>query len=123
MILTVPWRRCSRQIKESKGATPVLNGRPESNSTVAKTFSTPAKRKVRPLPPEQQKFFDKVYAAAKKNEAKTGIPAEITTAQAILESNWGKNVPTDINTKQSSNNLFGIKANGKQKYVQAWTHE
>jgi len=55
-------------------------------------------RKVGPLPPEKQAFFDKVYAAAQEDEKKTGVPANITTAQAILESYWGKKMPTAIKT-------------------------
>ncbi|WP_187499751.1 type VI secretion system tip protein TssI/VgrG, partial [Pantoea agglomerans] len=80
-------------------------------------------RKVRPLPPEKQAFFDKVYAAAQEDEKKTGVPAKITTAQAILESNWGKKMPTDIKTDKVSNNIFGVKAHGSPNYVEDWTHE
>jgi len=74
-------------------------------------------RKVRPLPPEKQAFFDKVYAAAQEDEKKTGVPAKITTAQAILESNWGKKMPTDVNTDKVSNNIFGVKAHGSPNFV------
>ena len=35
-------------------------------------------------------FATALYARAKNDEAKTGIPAEIMTAQACLESGYGK---------------------------------
>lgn len=49
--------------------------------------------------------------------------AAITTAQAILETSYGKSVPVDIYNGSYSNNLFGIKAHGNQNFVSAYTHE
>ncbi|MBP2198266.1 type VI secretion system tip protein TssI/VgrG [Pantoea cypripedii] len=92
-------------------------------AVVAKSAGSKPAGKRRPLPHEKQVFFDKVNSAAKAIEKKTGIPAEIITAQAILESSWGTLVPIDEKTKKVSNNLFGIKAHGSPNYVETWTHE
>jgi len=71
----------------------------------------------------QVDFVNRVYQAALANQAKTGIPAAITTAQAITESTYGKNVPKDYLTGRSSNNYFGIKARPGEDFVTSGTHE
>ena len=68
-------------------------------------------------------FVNAVYYYAILDEEKTGVPAAITTAQAILESYYGRSVPTDINTKKYSYNLFGVKGKGIAGSVQVWTKE
>jgi flagellum-specific peptidoglycan hydrolase FlgJ len=68
-------------------------------------------------------FVAATYASAKASEAVTRIPAAITAAQAILESNYGKSIPTDVNTGKYSYNIFGVKAGPGQDYVTSWTHE
>lgn len=71
-------------------------------------------------------FVNAVYYNAILDEEKTGVPAAITTAQTILETGYGKHVPTDINTGQYSYNLFGIKASdapGPAGQVWDWTQE
>jgi hypothetical protein len=50
-------------------------------------------------------FIDAVGAAARISEKNTGVPASVTVAQAILESDWGRSRLT-----RQGNNLFGIKA-------------
>jgi hypothetical protein len=50
-------------------------------------------------------FIDAVGAAAQKSARVTGVPASVTVAQAILESDWGRSRLT-----RQGNNLFGIKA-------------
>lgn len=57
-------------------------------------------------------FVRQVFEEAKKEELTSKIPAAITTAQAILETGFGKSVPTDLYTKKYSYNLFGIKGIG-----------
>jgi len=52
-------------------------------------------------------FIDAVGAAAKRSQKTTGVPASVTVAQAILESDWGRSRLT-----RQGNNLFGIKALG-----------
>ena len=50
-------------------------------------------------------FIAKITPAAKATQARTGIPASFTVAQAALESNWGRSwLAVD------ACNLFGVKA-------------
>jgi N-acetylmuramoyl-L-alanine amidase CwlA len=61
---------------------------------------------------EQRKFIQTVGELAKADAKKSGVPASLTIAQAILESAWGTS-----ELCQNANALFGIKAdkrwNGK----------
>ncbi|HEY6530046.1 MAG TPA: glucosaminidase domain-containing protein [Cellvibrionaceae bacterium] len=68
-------------------------------------------------------FVSQVFASAKIEETKSKIPAAVTTAQAILETGFGKSVPTDLYTKQYSYNLFGVKGVGPAGFVSVYTHE
>jgi hypothetical protein len=52
-------------------------------------------------------FIDTIGAAAQRSRKTTGVPASVTVAQAILESDWGRSRLT-----RQGNNLFGIKALG-----------
>ena len=52
-------------------------------------------------------FIDTVGGAAQRSRKATGVPASVTVAQAILESDWGRSRLT-----RQGNNLFGIKALG-----------
>jgi flagellum-specific peptidoglycan hydrolase FlgJ len=70
-----------------------------------------------------KEFVDTVYADAKKDESTSKVPAAVTTAQACLETGYGKSVPTDIDTGTYSYNLFGIKGVGSAGSVTVWTHE
>jgi flagellum-specific peptidoglycan hydrolase FlgJ len=62
-------------------------------------------------PAEQKAFIKSASDGAERSEQKTGVPASVTIAQAILESGWGEHHMGD------ANNYFGIKAqedkNGK----------
>jgi len=71
----------------------------------------------------KEEFVKVVFEAAKIEEKQSGVPAAITTAQAILETYYGKSVSEDIDTHKYSYNLFGIKAHGNPNYVTVWTHE
>lgn len=71
----------------------------------------------------KNEFVRQVFEEAKKEELTSKIPAAITTAQAILETGFGKSVPTDLYTKQYSYNLFGIKGIGPAGSVSIYTHE
>lgn len=57
------------------------------------------------LSPEQKEFIEKVGLLAYDDMQRSGILASLTTAQAILESGWGKSGLT-----VKANALFGIKA-------------
>ena len=52
-------------------------------------------------------FISIVGAAAQRSRKTTGVPASVTVAQAILESDWGRS-----RLSRQGNNLFGIKAPG-----------
>ena len=52
-------------------------------------------------------FINTVGAAAQNSRRVTGVPASVTVAQAILESDWGRS-----RLARQGNNLFGIKALG-----------
>ncbi|WP_051925564.1 glucosaminidase domain-containing protein [Brevibacillus borstelensis] len=56
---------------------------------------------------KQQAFIDTLAPAAVEDWKAYGVPASLTIAQAILESNWGT---SELATRAS--NLFGIKGNG-----------
>jgi flagellum-specific peptidoglycan hydrolase FlgJ len=53
---------------------------------------------------EQAKFIEEAGQAARASQDATGVPASVTVAQAILESDWGRSAIGP------ANNYFGIKA-------------
>ena len=57
---------------------------------------------------QQKEFLLRIIPLAKADMKKTKILASLTIAQAILESGWGTSA-----LSRKSNNLFGIKGNGK----------
>jgi len=71
----------------------------------------------------RQWYISKVLIkAAYKAKKINKLPASIVAAQAILESGWLKSIPKDIDTEETSNNLFGIKAH-THPYVECMTTE
>ena len=58
-----------------------------------------------PLTPQQEQFLAQAIGPAQASQRETGVPASVTLAQAILESNWGTSA-----LSQKANNFFGIKA-------------
>lgn len=56
----------------------------------------------------REAFIEGVGAAARELHTSTGVPASVTVAQAILESDWGNSLLT-----RQANNYFGIKAMGR----------
>jgi flagellum-specific peptidoglycan hydrolase FlgJ len=74
--------------------------------------AAPAPAKVEdrlPNPPGaagwQRDFILSVAPGARESMRRSGVPASVTLAQAILESDWGRSKLT-----REANNLFGIKA-------------
>src|SRR5919199_2041298 len=68
----------------------------------------PAPGQIAPAPAatrQQQAFLEAASQAARDSQARTGVPASVSVAQAILESDWGR---SDLATE--ANNYFGIKA-------------
>jgi flagellum-specific peptidoglycan hydrolase FlgJ len=71
----------------------------------------------------RQWYISKVLITSAYRAKKiTGLPASIVSAQCILETNWLKSIPKDIDTEETSNNLFGIKAH-THPYVECMTTE
>lgn len=68
-------------------------------------------------------FVTAVYYYALIDELETKVPAAVTTAQAILESNYGRQTPVDLLTGKCSYNLFGVKGKGPAGSVTCWTRE
>ena len=71
----------------------------------------------------KQEFVNIVYELAMGEQNKHGYPASVTTAQAVLETGYGKRIPVDGKTGQYSFNLFGIKGSGPAGSVYCGTHE
>lgn len=63
-------------------------------------------------------FIAKIAPATVGDMKKTGVPASLTIAQAILESGWGGSGLT-----AQANNLFGIKGSGPAGSVKMPTTE
>jgi len=53
----------------------------------------------------EQAFIASIAPAAQQSQRDTGVPASVTLAQAILESDWGRSQLATL-----ANNFFGIKA-------------
>ncbi|MGE5707810.1 MAG: glycoside hydrolase family 73 protein [Bacteroidota bacterium] len=64
----------------------------------------------------KSEFFRVLRAAAEESERVYGVPAEVTLAQAALESGWGK-------SEMGGYNLFGMKGVGPAGYVLKSTKE
>ncbi len=56
----------------------------------------------------RESFIAAVAEAASQSRATSGVPASVTIAQAILESDWGTSLLSRV-----ANNYFGIKAMGE----------
>jgi flagellum-specific peptidoglycan hydrolase FlgJ len=87
---------------------------PTTRATPVSARATPAPAEPSradglPLPPGtapwQRDFIMSVALGARESQRTTGVPASVTLAQAILESDWGRSKLT-----REANNLFGIKA-------------
>lgn len=66
----------------------------------------------------RQQFIDKVAPLAINDMRKTGVPASLTIAQAILESGDGNST-----LAQQANNLFGMKGKGPAGSIRLPTKE
>jgi flagellum-specific peptidoglycan hydrolase FlgJ len=58
---------------------------------------------------QQARFILAAAEAARESQHNTGVPASVTIAQSILESNWGGS-----RLSVENNNYFGIKAKSQQ---------
>jgi flagellum-specific peptidoglycan hydrolase FlgJ len=66
----------------------------------------------------QQAFINQIAPGAMAAQQRYGVPASVTIAQAIDESNWGQS-----GLAAQDNNLFGIKGNGPAGAVTLPTQE
>lgn len=67
----------------------------------------------------QQQFIENFAPAAQQTQKETGVPASVTMAQAILESEWGKS-----KLATEGNNFFGIKASeNSDQFIEMSTSE
>jgi flagellum-specific peptidoglycan hydrolase FlgJ len=91
--------------------TPVPTAVPTTMPTPVPTAEAapPPQTESLPLPtgatPWQRDFIMTLAPGARESQRKTSVPASVTLAQAILESDWGRSKLT-----REANNLFGIKA-------------
>ncbi|HWO52954.1 MAG TPA: glucosaminidase domain-containing protein [Paenibacillus cookii] len=67
---------------------------------------------------KQEEFIAKIAPLAVADQAKTGVPASLTIAQAALESAWGAS-----SLAAQANNLFGIKGEGPAGSIRMPTSE
>jgi flagellar rod assembly protein/muramidase FlgJ len=70
------------------------------------------KDKYQPLSGSPSDFIEKVMPAVQKAAKKLGVDSSVLTAQAALETGWGKFILANEDGK-SSFNLFNIKAGGE----------
>ena len=92
-------------------AAPGPRGFPTAASHAAPPSGTGARQGHHRVPPRD------VIVAAQKSQQNWQVRASISIAQGILESGWGRSMPS------GSNNPFGIKATPGQPSVMATTRE
>ena len=79
---------------------------PPNDDQVAAVVSAPPVRKFPVLGnTPQEQFIESIGEAAVQSADRSGVPASVTIAQAILESYWGSS-----RLARDANNYFGIKA-------------
>jgi flagellum-specific peptidoglycan hydrolase FlgJ len=93
---------------------------PEPTATPAPAVPAAAQRAPRN---DQEAFIFKIAGGGQQSQRTTGVPASVTIAQAILESNWGRSY-----LAREANNLFGIKALTREGpagvvWIDAWEVE
>jgi LysM repeat protein len=101
-----------RSSADSAGAVIVRHPAPTAVPTAVATPPAPprpAREEGLPTPPGaapwQREFILALVPGARESQRTTSVPASVTLAQAILESDWGRSRLT-----REANNLFGIKA-------------
>ncbi|MFC5524789.1 flagellar assembly peptidoglycan hydrolase FlgJ [Rhodanobacter ginsengisoli] len=81
----------------------------ERLGTVVDAVSSASESVSRWVPGDPADFVRQLAPYAKKAAEKLGVSLRAVLAQAALETQWGKHMPTHADGS-SSNNLFGIKA-------------
>jgi flagellum-specific peptidoglycan hydrolase FlgJ len=106
--LAVPggYRPLPRKVVTLPDSAPNTVRGPVENDQVVATVQLPPKRKLPVLGgTPQERFIDSIAEAAVESADRTGVPASVTIAQAILETYWGSS-----RLAREGNNYFGIKA-------------
>jgi mannosyl-glycoprotein endo-beta-N-acetylglucosaminidase len=95
-----------------------LPSRPADSNARNAPATTPRQIETHTFTSESD-FINTVGAAAQRSYKSTGVPASVSVAQAILESDWGRSRLT-----RQGNNLFGIKGPGSAGTVSlaTWEH-
>lgn len=70
-----------------------------------------------------QDFIASVSGGAQQFQRTSNVFASVTLAQAALETGWGAFVPVDYQSGKKSYNLFGVKGDGTNGHVTAYTWE
>ena len=78
-------------------------------SSVANAAKSVGAEVVKWLPHDAQEFVKELAPYAQKAAEKLGVSVRAVLAQAALETQWGKHMPSHSNG-DTSNNLFGMKA-------------
>jgi flagellum-specific peptidoglycan hydrolase FlgJ len=81
---------------------------PQPDGQQAAAISAPVRRLPQLGNTPQERFIASIAEAAVASHERTGIPASVTIAQAILETYWGAS-----RLAREANNYFGIKAQTK----------
>lgn len=102
----------ARQLTESRQITE--DESPDLQNVVAET---PLKTESSPSPTQSswnspETFIEAIYPHASRAASRLGVSPEAIIAQAVLETGWGQHVMSGAD-KQSSYNLFGIKADSR----------
>lgn len=97
----------------STGATPAAAGSGDSwqqrLSSVASAVKNTGEKVLKLLPKDAEDFVRQLAPYAQEAAQKLGVSVRAVLAQAALETQWGKHLPTHSNGN-TSNNLFGMKA-------------
>lgn len=78
-------------------------------SSVANAAKSAGAEVVKWLPQDAQEFVKQLAPYAQQAAEKLGVSVRAVLAQAALETQWGKHMPSHSNG-DTSNNLFGMKA-------------
>lgn len=105
---TQPEANSAPPAQDNSTASAAQQPAPANNAPAGADLSTRSDRPATAATPasEQERFIAGVADAAKASQQQTGVPASVTIAQAMLESNLGKS-----KLASDANNYFGIKAN------------